>query len=227
MSGGDDLIAGGNHGVGLQVGQLRPVGIVAGEDRAGAGGADKNGNTRIEVGDQQHPRHSVPDPGDPPHQPLAGDHRLPLADTGTPAGAQQQAVGEGAARIGDHPGGDETGVRLGNELQQLPERRVFHLQVAGDRLPLEQVLPVLMQPRVLVVKGDPALHVLGGPRDGVHRLRQDFENRRDRLVHLHSKLFHENGVGLAEHHQGARCQNKTHVGEAMGNKPDRPNHSVV
>ena len=221
MARGHDAVARGDFRSRGQADQAQHFRVVPGQDGAGAGPFDQHRDVGVQVGDQDDPRRAGPDAGDAPDQAVTGDHRLSLAYAGAKSGIEQQSMGEGAARVADDAGGHVAGLGPGHEVEQGAKRRVFGLQPARHRLPLQEPHLVLAQPGVLLVQGSQLadlVHYVGHGGDGAG---QNVEDGGQRVGHLGADAFHQEHVRLAQQHQAERRRDQAHVREALDQAFDR------
>ena len=124
-------------------------------------------------------------------------------------------MGEGAAGIGDHPGGDEFGVGIRHETKHGPERQIFRSQLAGRRLPLQKMGVFLAQPQIFIAQHRQfakIIHPFGNRGDGSGKGFQDGGNR---IRHLGPQAVDHDRVGLADQHQAERSQHKSQISPAL------------
>ena len=172
------------------------------------------------------PTRPVADAGDAADQSVAGNRRLAPDDSVSGAGVENQAMGEGAARIGDNPPGDEAGFGPGDVIQKALEDPVFGLQVPGHRLPLQQPCLVFPEPLVFVPQIGEFAEVIDGLGNGIDGPRQDVQDGGDGVRHMGADAVHEQYVDLAQDHHPDRRHQQPHKGEPLGQALDRLRKAV-
>ena len=112
----------------------------------------------------------------PPDQTVAVDHRLPLADAAAGAGGDQDCAHERAARIADHPRGNEVQAGLLDEVEQVAVRHVLVPELARRRLPVPEPVVLLAQTDDLATHVGELAHVLDDGGGAGDRPRQHVEH---------------------------------------------------
>ncbi len=174
-----------------------------------------HGQTRVDVGDEQHARAVVADLGDAAGQALAGDHCLAMRHTGASPDIEQRAAYIGAHAVAHDAGGDEGGLRAFAEIGQAAQAFILVLEPARRGLPGEQAGILLAQPGILLAQRGEFLEVGDGAVGGGHRAGDGLEDGTRKVERQHAGILDQDGVGLADQHCAERGKHEQAQGEAL------------
>jgi hypothetical protein len=145
---------------------------------------------------------------------------MPLSTLVLAARRHQQGWAKGAPRgVAHHLDGEGARLRRRLIVEQGVQLGVFRLQASRRVAPQQKLLVVLAQAGVLGPQIGQVADVVGDLRQRSGGLRQGPDHRRHQIDDDAAGAFHQDGVGLAQKHQGEGRHHQRDEGEALQQKP--------